>query len=147
MKKSLIFIIVVLMGQFASANTLPVKNQDVSPSQLRKQNKKIAQLAAFEESKNLPQVIDKYTTLQSVKNDDLTLIYTFTINTGAKSDATIQKEDHSRMKQAVTTGICQSSKKFLEAGINTSYVYRSAKTKAHLFQFDISQKDCITNIK
>jgi len=47
------------------------------------------------------------------------------------------------MKKAVTTGVCQSSRKFLAAGINTSYSYISAKSKAELFRFDITQADCI----
>ncbi|EDZ61674.1 hypothetical protein SMGD1_2347 [Sulfurimonas gotlandica GD1] len=114
--------------------------------EMKTQNKEIAQMVAKEISSTLPQIIDKYTTLSSVKNNDTTLVYTFEINTGVKSDETVQKEDRTRMKQAVTTGICQSSRKFLEAGINTSYVYVSAKTKVRLFQFDIAQKDCPTNI-
>ncbi|MDO8454800.1 MAG: hypothetical protein Q7S59_09540, partial [Sulfurimonas sp.] len=77
---------------------------------------------------------------------ELTLLYTFEINTGAKSDETLRNEDKSRMQKAVVTGICQSSSKFLEAGINTSYIYISAKSKAPLFQFDVTQKDCIKPI-
>ena len=126
------------------ATDIPTRTGTFPDKEMQKQNKKIAQMVAKEISSTLPQVVDKYTTLVSVKNDDVTLIYTFKINTGAKSDETVQKEDHSRMKEAVTTGICQSSRKFIEAGINTSYVYISAKTSAHLFQFDITQKECIS---
>jgi len=47
------------------------------------------------------------------------------------------------MKKAVTKGICQSSKRFLDAEINISYVYKSAVSKAVLFQFDVSKDDCM----
>jgi len=124
-----------------------MQNRELSSQQMKSQNKTIVQMASIEISKSLPHKIDKYTQLLVVKGVGTTLEYIYEINIAPKSDESVKKEDHSRMKQAVTTGICQSSKKFLEAGINTSYVYRSAKTKAHLFQFDISQKDCITNIK
>jgi hypothetical protein len=106
------------------------------------QNKEIAKLVAEEISSTLPQVVNKFTTITSVKSQDTTIVYTFEINTGAKSDETVRNEDRTKMSQAITTGICQSSSKFLQAGINTTYLYVSAKTKANLFRFDISQKDC-----
>ena len=111
--------------------------------EMKKQNTEIAKLTAASISKDLPQTIDKYTKLTSVISKGSTLIWTFEINTGAKSDEMVRAKDHTRMKKAVTTGICQSSSKFLKAGINTSYIYISTKTKAELFRFNISQKDCI----
>jgi len=128
------------------ASDTPTKTGIFPQKEMKTQNKEIASLVAKEITSTLPQIIDKYTTLSSVKNEDTTLVYTFEINTGVKSDETVQKEDRTRMKQAVTTGVCQSSRKFLEAGIDTSYVYVSAKTKVRLFQFDIAQKDCPTRI-
>ena len=128
------------------ASETPTRTGTFPDKEMKSQNKKIAHLVAKEISSTLPQVVDKYTTLVSVKSKEATLIYTFEINTGAKSDNTVRKEDHLRMKEAVITGVCQSSRKFIAAGINTSYIYISAKTKAHLFQFNISQKDCITSI-
>jgi hypothetical protein len=128
------------------ASNTPTRTGIFPQKEMKSQNKEIAKLVAKEISSTLPQVIDKYTTLASVKSVDATLIYTFEINTGVKSDEAIKKEDRTRMKQAVTQGVCHSSKKFLDAGINTSYIYISAKTKAHLFQFDISQKDCKTSL-
>ena len=119
-----------------------IKQQDISPAQMQKQNKQIVQLAATEINKTLPQTIDKYTTLTKVEGKDTTIFYTYEINTGAKSDETVQKEDKSRMKEAVTYGICKSSKRFLDAQINISYVYISAKSKVELFRFNVSQKDC-----
>jgi len=110
--------------------------------EMKSQNVTIAEMVVEETSKSLPQVIDKYTTFTSIKNIDTTLVYTFEINTGSKSDEAVKKEDRTRMKEAVTTGVCQTSYKFLKAGIKTSYVYISAKSKAKLFEFNISQKDC-----
>ena len=141
MKK--IFLISLSLCLSLLASDTPTRTGTFPDKEMKSQNKKIAELVAKEISSTLPQVVDKYTTLASVTSDNTTLIYTFQINTGAKSDETVRKEDHSRMKQAVTTGICQSSEKFLQAGINTSYIYVSAKTSARLFQFDITQKDCI----
>ena len=137
-----IFLISLSLCLSLLASDTPTRTGDFPEKEMKSQNKEIAKLVAQEITSTLPQTVDKYTTLTSVVNKDTTLLYTFEIITGAKSDETVRKEDHSRMKKAVTTGICQSSRKFLEAGINTSYVYVSAKTSAHLFQFDISQKDC-----
>ena len=122
-----------------------IKQQDISPAQMQKQNKQIVQLAATEINKTLPQTVDKYTTLTKVEGKDTTMLYTYEINTGAKSDETVQKEDRSRMKEAVTYGICKSSKRFLDAQINISYLYISTKSKVELFRFDVSQSDCINN--
>ncbi len=144
MYKNLFFTFVLLatLVQSIFANSLPVKNQDVSPQQLEKQNTEIIKLAAIEESKNLPQVIDKYTTIISIEAIDATLIYTFEINTGAKSDQAVIKEDHSRMKKAITQGVCRSSKRFMDAQITKIYIYKSAISKKKLFQFNINQADC-----
>jgi hypothetical protein len=111
--------------------------------QMIKQNKKIVQLASKEISKTLPQTVDKYTKLVQVDGKDTTLIYMFEINTGAKSDEVVKKEDHSRMKKAVTYGICKSSKNFLDANINITYLYTSATSKVKLFQFDITKETCL----
>jgi len=116
---------------------------DNNVQDMKVQNRKIAALAAKELSKTLPQTIDKYTKLVDVRNEDLTLVYVFEINTGSKSDETVQKEDHARMQSAVEYGVCRSSKRFLDAQIDISYLYQSAKSKAKLFQFDITQTDCV----
>jgi len=140
------FLILLSLCISLVASDIPTRTGTLPQKEMKSQNKEIASLVAKEISSTLPQVIDKYTTLSSVKSEDATLIYTFEINTGAKSDEAIKKQDRSRMKEAVTTGVCQSSKKFLDAGINTSYVYINAKTKVRLFQFDIAQKDCIASL-
>jgi len=126
-----------------SASDIKVRTGEFPQKEIKKQNLEVARLTAASMSKDLPHTIDKYTTLTTIVNEGTNLIWTFEINTGSKSDESVRAKDYSRMKKAVTTGICQSSSKFLEAGINTSYVYKSAKTKVELFRFDISQKDCI----
>jgi len=109
---------------------------------VRLQNQTVIEMAASDMSKRLPQKVDDYTQLVKIEAKEQTLVYIFEINTGAKSDETIIKEDKSRMKRAVTTGICNSSKRFLQSGIDISYVYTSAVSKKVLFQFDVDQKDC-----
>ncbi len=106
------------------------------------QNQNVIKMAASNMSKQLPQKVDDYTQLVKIEAKEQTLVYIFEINTGAKSDEAIIKEDKSRMKRAVTTGICNSSKRFLQSGIDISYVYISGISKRLLFQFDVNKKDC-----
>ena len=140
MKKTALLLLVLSISLFSS--DIKTKTGEFPAKEMKKQNLEIARLTAESLSKDLPTAVDKYTTLTKVISEETTLVWTFEINTGAKSDEAVRAEDHSRMKKAVTQGICQSASKFLEAGINTSYIYVSAKTKADLFRFDISQKDC-----
>jgi hypothetical protein len=137
-----IFILLGIMVQVAFAQTQQIRTQEFPQEQLKKQNVQIAALAAAEMAKTLPQKVDKYTTITNIKNDGTTLVYTFEINTGAKSDAVVKKEDHSRMQKAITQGVCQSSERFLKAGVNISYIYMSAKTNKLLFRFDITKDKC-----
>jgi hypothetical protein len=138
----------LLLGLFIQSllsNNLPVKNQDVSPKQLTKQNKQIVQLVVQELSKDLPKTIDNYTKLSKIVGIDTNIIYIFEINTGAKSDITVQNEDRSRMEEAITYGVCRSSKRFLDAQIMITYKYISEKSKVELFKFDITQNKCFKN--
>lgn len=140
MKITLLLLLTLSISLFSS--DIKTKTGEFPAEQMKKQNIEIAALTAKSLSQDLPQTIDKYTTLTKIVSDKNRIVWTFEINTGAKSDESVRDEDHSRMQKAVTKGICQSSSKFLEAGINTSYIYVSAKSKANLFRFDISQKDC-----
>ena len=123
------------------AKDLPIKNQNVSPDEMKKQNVKIVLLSATELSKTLPQKIDKYTRLLRVEADNTTLIYSFEINS-TKSDDIIKKEDKSRMREGVTMGVCKDSKRFLDAMISIKYNYISAKSSDILFSFDINREKC-----
>jgi len=133
-----------LMASSAPTPTQKMQTQELSTKQLAEQNIKIVKLAAEEMNKTLPQTIDKYTTLTQISAKGTTLKYLFEINTGAKSDEAVKTEDHARMEKAITEGVCRSSKRFLDAQIKISYVYRSAASKAALFRFDISQEKCPT---
>jgi predicted TIM-barrel fold metal-dependent hydrolase len=124
------------------SSDLPIKNQDVSPQQLQKQNTQIVSLVAIELSKNLPQKIDEYTQFVNIKAKDANLIYTFVINTGAKSDSSVIKDDKKRMQNVVLNGVCRSSKRFMDAQITITYIYKSKSTNNILFKFDIKQEDC-----
>jgi hypothetical protein len=139
--KKIILIVVMLMSSLYASN---VKTQTGAfpASKIKSQNKQIVQMAVKEISKKLPQTVDKYTQLVDIQAKDATIVYYFEINTGSKSDESVRKNDKKRMQDAVTRGICQSSKNFLKAQINISYVYISAKTKKELFKFDISKEDC-----
>ncbi len=143
MKNLLLSLALLLtLSQFAIAQDLKIRTDEFPQKEYKAQNVEIVKLVSKEISDTLPQIVDKFTTLVSVKGINTTLVYTFEINTGSKSDETIKNEDRSRMKRAITKGICQSSSKFLLAGISTSYIYISAISKAHLFQFDVKQEDC-----
>ncbi len=145
MKIFLTIVTVVSFTVWGCAQEVQMQTKELSQQEMQKQNREIVNLASQEISKTLPQTIDKYTVLKTVEGKDTTLIYTFEINTGAKSDKAIQEEDISRMQEAVTMGICQSSKRFLDAQINISYIYNSAVSKVELFRFDITQKDCFVD--
>ena len=141
MKKSLLALsIIITLSQSILAEG--IKQQDLPVEEMQKQKREIVKLSSEEISRTLPQTVDKYTVLTKVEGKDTTITYTFEINTGAKSDEAVKKEDRTRMQKAVTMGICQSSKRFIDAQINISYIYISAKSKAELFRFAVTQADC-----
>jgi len=125
------------------ATNLPKRTDNLSTKQMEAQKETITSMYAKEISKTLPKQIDKYTKLLTVTADSSTIIYTLEINSGAKSDKAIQNEDKSRMQRAVTKGVCQTSKRFLDSNINISYLYISAKSKVKLFRFDITKDKCL----
>lgn len=137
----LIFTLFFALISILSASGL--RTQELSAKAMSDQREEIAKLAADEISKSLPQTIDKYTKLTAVQSQKNSILYIFEIDTAPKSDATVRKEDHSRMKNAVTQGVCRSSKRFLDAKIDIRYIYKSAHSKAELFTFDISQESCL----
>ena len=141
------FLSLSIIYQTLFASNLPVKNQDVSPQQLVSQNTEIAKLVAEQLSKDLPQTIDKFTKFTNIVASKASLIYTFEINTGDKSDKEVIPEDKSRMREAVAYGICRSSKRFMDAQITITYEYISSKSKMKLFQFDVNKSDCLKIIK
>ncbi len=143
--KNIIIITVLLISfaQFSFANNLKMRTQEFPKKEMKKQKNEITRLMAKELAKDLPKKVDNYTILKNITNKNSTLIYTFEINTGVKKDEIVIKEDYLRMKRAVTKGICSTSNKLLDAGINTTYIYKSASTKKTLFIFKIDKTKCI----
>ena len=141
--KILLYVLTLLLFlDLAYATDVIKEGQEYPIEKIREQNKKIIKMVVEEISKKLPQKVDNYTNLIKIRDEDLTLIYTFEINTGAKSDEAVIKEDKPRMKRMISQGICQSSKRFLDAGVSLSYEYVSASTKKMLFIFAMNQKLC-----
>jgi hypothetical protein len=124
------------------ASAAGVQNKELPSSEMKKQNKEIVKLAAQEISKTLPQTVDEKTKLVGVESDNTTLVYIYEINIAPKSDEAVKKEDYSRMKEAVTYGTCNSSKRFLDADISIRYLYKSEHSKSELFKFDINKESC-----
>jgi len=141
MINKLLLTLFISLQVFASSPKM--QNRDMSQKDMKIQNKQIAKLAAQELNKALPQIIDKYTTLQNVKADNTTIVYTFELNIAPKTDETVKREDHNRMKEAVTRGTCISSQTFLKADISLRYIYTSATSKKELFRFIINQESCL----
>ena len=141
MNKTILAILLITTTLFSSE--IKTRTGEFPAKEMQSQNREIVKMVVEEISSTLPQTIDKYTNLTAIKAKETTMVYYFEINTGFKSDETVKKEDKSRMKKAVTKGVCQSAKRFIDADISISYIYLSAKTKAELFKFDISHKDCI----
>ncbi|SFV61252.1 hypothetical protein MNB_SV-6-948 [hydrothermal vent metagenome] len=137
-----ILTIAIVLTKIVLAQPQQIQNRALSTSEMQKQNHKIVKMASRALSKNLPQSVDRYTALVAVDGVNSTLIYTYEINTGAKSDEAVIKEDKSRMKKAVVNGICLHNKRFLDADIGITYIYRSVATKRELFRFTVTKSVC-----
>jgi len=133
---------ILILGQSSYATEVIKDGKEYPAEKMREQNQKIINMVVEEISKTLPQKVDKYTEMTQIRDENLSLIYTFEINTGSKSDEAVKKEDKTRMKKAVTRGVCQSSKRFLDAGVTLTYEYMSAGTKEELFTFTMTPKIC-----
>jgi len=142
MKKLLSTINILLVLNPLYATDIIKEGQEYPIEKMKEQNKQIVKMVVEEISKKLPQKVDKYTEMTKIRDENLTLIYTFEINTGAKNDEAVKKEDKERMKKAVTKGVCQSSKRFIEAGVSLTYEYLSATSKKELFFFHMNKSIC-----
>lgn len=111
MKKLLSIISILLLSSPIYATDVIKDGQEYPVEKLREQNKQIIQMVVEEISKTLPQKVDKYTDMTNIRDENLTLIYTFEINTGSKSDEVVKKEDKPRMEKAITKGfLCPQNK-------------------------------------
>ena len=114
---------------------------DLSIDKLREQNRIIVQKAAEGIGETLPQKVDDYTKLVAIDANGTRLTYTFEVNTGAKSDATMRKEG-ARMAPRIFQGICNSAKRFMEADISLRYRYISSATKTEVLRVDANKSTC-----
>ena len=135
-------IILMLLVDFTYATDIIKEGEAYPIEKLKEQNEQIIKMVVKEISKSLPQKVDKYTQMTKIRDENLTLIYTFEINTGRKSDEAVKKEATARMRKAVTKGVCQSSKRFIDAGVSLTYEYLSATSKKELFSFDMNETIC-----
>ena len=133
---------IILLSQSIYATEVIKDGQAYPIDKMKEQNSKIIKMVVQEISKKLPQKVDDYTIMTQIRDENLSLIYTFEINTGAKNDEAIKKEDKSRMKRSITKGVCQSSKRFLDADVILVYEYMSAISKKELFTFTMTKKIC-----
>lgn len=138
----LLLSLAIMLSSLSYATEVIKGEQEFPVDKIREQNKKIIKMAVEGISKGLPQRVNKYTQLVKVRDENLTLIYTFEINAAPKSDEAVRKEGKAKMEKNVSRGICQSSKRFLDSGIAISYEYMSALTKQELFTFTLTKKKC-----
>ena len=141
MLKLLLLSSILLINLIASQDS-QLKNQELSTKEMKKQNEFIVKLASKEMNKSTPQVIDKLTTLVQVRANKTTLEYIYEINIAPKTDKHVQKQNHSKMKDTIVRGTCNKSKRFLQADIDITYIYRSSLSKVELFRFNVNQKSC-----
>jgi len=109
---------------------------------IRLQNRNVVKMAAEGLSQKLPQRVDRYTQLVKITPEGERLIYTFEIDDPKLHDEEVVKKGEERMRTPVIRGICTSAKRFLQSGIEITYLYREAGSKKRLFRFDVKQSDC-----
>ena len=101
--KNIVLVLSMLLSsyQLSLSEELQMRTEEFPDKDMKSQNKKIVQLVSKEIAQTLPQTIDKYTRLVSIDGVDTTLIYTFEINTGSKSD----KDVWSQIKRCNSSNI------------------------------------------
>ena len=141
MKRLLIIATIFLLNQ-ANAVEIQTQTKDYPIDKLKEQNRQIVKMVVEEVGKTLPQQVDKYTKITKLRDENLTLIYTFEINSTKQSDQEIKQKGESKMKDRIIKGVCKSSKRFIDSDISLVYEYISAKSKQELFSFKIDKKLC-----
>jgi len=141
MKRLLIIATIFLLNQ-ANAVEIQTQTKDYPIDKLKEQNSQIVKMVVEEVGKTLPQQVDKYTKITKLRDENLTLIYTFEINSTKQSDQEIKQKGESKMKDRIIKGVCKSSKRFIDSDISLIYEYISAKSKQELFSFKIDKKVC-----
>ncbi len=137
-----ILTIVLMFTELVLAQTQQIQGKALSAIEIQKKNHAIVKMVSRKLSMHLPQAVDQYTALVKVDGVNSTLIYTYEINTGNKSDQEVREKDKSHMKKAVISTICQYNKDFLDTGITIIYIYKNITTKRELFRFTVTQSEC-----
>ncbi len=125
----------------ATLQSIVAADDDLA-EKIRIQNRNVVKAAAESLAGELPKRVDAHTRLVAIDPKGETLLYTFEIDAGPKSDERVISEGKERMGRNVTAGICATSRRFLESGITIAYRYLSAATGRELFRFDVDEKRC-----
>ncbi|HFQ61738.1 MAG TPA: hypothetical protein ENK39_05505 [Epsilonproteobacteria bacterium] len=115
---------------------------DLSIDKLRMQNLTVVKEAVIGIKKTLPQKVDAYTQMVDVDSHGTELIYTFEINAGPKSDATLKVDGQTRMAPVIRRGICKDSKRFLQSDIIITYRYLNKTTQNEILKITMDKKAC-----
>ncbi|GEM_PF-1195209 len=114
---------------------------DLNADKMRRQNLSVVKKAVEGLRQTLPQKVDDYTQLVAIDGNGTRLIYTFEVNTGAKSDETMRKEG-TRMAPRILKGICRSAERFMDADISLTYRYISSATRTEVLRVDADKSKC-----
>ena len=131
----------------AGLDTTPFKptlqlGGDLSIDRMREQNIHVVQKAVEGLNQNLPIEIDKSTKLVKVEGEGARLIYTFEIKTAPKSDKELIEEGRTKVAPRVKKGLCHSADRFLQAGIDITYIYKNSATGNTILELNVTKKDC-----
>lgn len=144
-----LFILSILTLSILSAgmDTTPFRQSlqlggDLSIEKMKEQNINVVQKAVEGLSKNLPIEIDKSTRLVQVEGKGTRLIYTFEIKTAPKSEKELIKEGRTKVAPRVKKGLCHSADRFLQAGIDITYIYLNGATGNKILELNITKEDC-----
>ena len=144
-----LFTLLILTLSILSAgmDTTPFKQSlqlggDLSIEKMREQNINVVQKAVEGLNQNLPVEIDRSTKLVKVEGKDTRLIYTFEIKTAPKSDKELIEEGRTKVAPRVKKGLCHSADRFLQAGIDITYIYQNSATGNTILELNVTKKDC-----
>lgn len=118
-----------------TGNAMPIDKMKV-------QNLHVVQKAVEGIGEHLPQQVDRYTVLTGIDGNGTRLIYTFEVDGGVRSDAALKEDGEKRMAPVIKRGICEGSKRFLQADISIRYRYLSKATRHEILRVDVNREDC-----
>jgi len=115
---------------------------DLEIDKMRMQNLNIVKKAVEGINKTLPQKVDNVTQLTHLDSNGTKLIYTFEVDIKEEDIDKVREKAKSSMAPRIRDGICKSSTRFLQAGIDISYRYISKKSKKELLIINVNDKSC-----